>query len=226
MPHFRDAYQELTNDGFGVYGLCREQLPANSESKERLSAPFKLICDEKGTLVGALGLDKGEREVQKGVVAISKDGRVLASTIGGPNATLEAMTPVLQTLGILERTPTQEYTGQEYFTRTPTSPTTPTNPREEIGSYFGKFSPVSTSIASLHSYLQQMDITTPTGNWASASGRRPGLTSRTHSWQAQDTFEDFTGDKVCPGCGSNRDMVSGCQCDVATRLQDPTNRVG
>lgn len=209
---FKAAHQELTNSGFGVYGLSRDP-PPDSDNQERFTLPFKQICDERGTLASALGLDRGGREPIRGVVAIGKDGRVIASTAGGPNATLESVAPLLHTLGVLERTPIQEYTGEEYFMRSPTSPMTPSSGREDTGSYFGNVSPVSPSVASLHSYLQQMDSSAPSSLKGNSTLRRPGW-SRTHSWQAQETYQGFLDGNICPSCGAGHNAAGNCECDL------------
>lgn len=97
---FRDAYQELTSLGFAVYGLSRDTMRNNTSFSDAHRLPFRLICDEKGTLITALGLKKRSayNETMRAVVVLNKAGKVLASMAGNPSASLESIAPVVQTL--------------------------------------------------------------------------------------------------------------------------------
>jgi peroxiredoxin len=95
---FRDSYQELRALGFAVYGLSRDTLKANTQFKLKNELPFSLICDADGSLIDALGFQRPSKGTLRGVVVIDKDGRILASMKGTPNATVHAVH------GVCERT--------------------------------------------------------------------------------------------------------------------------
>lgn len=92
---FRDSYQELTSLGFAVYGLSRDTLKANQAFKQKLNLPFPLLCNEDGTLLDALGFTQPPDRVLRGVVALDKEGRVLTSIAGSPDATINAVYTVV-----------------------------------------------------------------------------------------------------------------------------------
>ena len=177
---------------------------------ERRALSVKLICDESRSLTRGLGLDIDSR----GIVAIGKDGRVLASAVSGPQATLEGVAPLIHTLDMLERTPTREYAGGEYFTRSPTSPLTPASAADEQGSYFGNLGPVSPSMASLHSYLQSMDSVPSSPSRSTVQLQRLNSTSRSHTVHVPGIHDQLSDEvEACQLCGASQDLSGGCKCD-------------
>jgi peroxiredoxin len=88
---FRDSYQELISLGFAIYGLSRDTPKANAQFKVKNELPFALICNTDGSLIDALGFKKPPKGTARGVVVIDKDGRILASMIGTPDATVQAV---------------------------------------------------------------------------------------------------------------------------------------
>lgn len=47
-------------------------------------------------MIKALGFHKAPKNTTRGVVAIRKDGKVLAHMAGGPDATVEAVKPIVK----------------------------------------------------------------------------------------------------------------------------------
>lgn len=84
----RDQYAQLTSSGFSIFGISRDSPKANSTFKARQSLPFALLCDQKGTLISAIGLKKPPSGTTRGVFVVSKEGKVLASEAGGPANTV------------------------------------------------------------------------------------------------------------------------------------------
>lgn len=90
-----------------MYGLSQDSVKANLNFKTKNNLPYTLICDEKGNLVESLGFKRAWKSTRRGVIVIDKSGKVLTSMIGGPNATVEAVHPVLEAL---EAADTSSYT--------------------------------------------------------------------------------------------------------------------
>lgn len=88
---FRDVYQHLRSLGFAVYGLSKDTPKANSYFRSKHNLPFSLICDTRGCLIDALGFTKRPFGILRGVVVIDKDGRILTSVAGTPDATVKAV---------------------------------------------------------------------------------------------------------------------------------------
>lgn len=87
---FRDSYDHLTSTGLSIYGLSADSPKANSTFKTKQKLPYPLLCDRNFSLIAALGLKKLPRGTVRGVFAINKNGEVLLSHAGGPDATVEA----------------------------------------------------------------------------------------------------------------------------------------
>ena len=220
---FKDAHQELTEKGFGLYGLTRDEPAEVRRNSEKRGISTKWLHDESRDLVTALGFDKGTGgELTKGIVVIAKDGRVLASKAGHPSASLETVKPLLETLDTLERTPTQEYTGEGYFVRSPISP-----PPSLETDYFGESAAISPSTAALHSYLQQMDRCSPPSprrlsavDSSATPSRRPSVVGRraaairTQTWHPQIIRgSSERADTDCTNCNGPISQDGHCMCD-------------
>jgi peroxiredoxin Q/BCP len=93
---FRDSYKDLTASGFDIYGLSRDSVKANSNFKDKQKLQYTLICDESGDLIKALGFHKAPKSTTRGVTAIGKNGKVHALMTGGPDATVEAVRPIVK----------------------------------------------------------------------------------------------------------------------------------
>lgn len=88
---FRDIYQHLRSLGFAVYGLSKDSAKTNSYFRSKNNLPFSLICDTRGCLIDALGFTKRPFGILRGVVVIDKEGRILTSVAGSPDATVKAV---------------------------------------------------------------------------------------------------------------------------------------
>ena len=88
---FRDIYQHLRNLGFAVYGLSKDTPKSNAYFRSKNNLPFSLICDTRGCLINALGFTKRPFGILRGVVVIDKEGRILTSVAGSPDATVKAV---------------------------------------------------------------------------------------------------------------------------------------
>ena len=199
-----------------MYGLSRDKPPDSDNARERCALPFKLICDEKGTLISALGLEKNNRETARNVTVIGKDGRIIASSSAGSAATLQTVAPLVHAIGMLERTPTQEYTTEGYFAVSPISPSTPASQRGEPANYFDE-AYISSSVASLHSYLEQMDspTLTPHPPKVGSAARRPGLKPRSQSGLVLGKARQRNDNQgTCSLCDCERVLSETCECET------------
>lgn len=93
---FRDSYQAICAYGFALYGLSQDSVKANINFKNKNNLPYTLICDQSGKLVNALGFRKPPKGIRRGVIVIKKSGEILVSMTGGPNATIEAVYPLIE----------------------------------------------------------------------------------------------------------------------------------
>lgn len=64
--------------------------------------PYPLLCDPGATLIGAIGLKKAPKGTTRGVFVIDKSGKVLAAEPGGPDATVNVVTKLVEELGASE----------------------------------------------------------------------------------------------------------------------------
>ena len=99
---FRDCYQELRDCGFALYGLSNDDFAANKSFQIKYNLPFTLICDQKGTLIKALGFSKPPRDTARGVIAIDKDGKVLASIAGPFDATVRTVLDLVESMDVYD----------------------------------------------------------------------------------------------------------------------------
>jgi len=88
---FRDAYKSLTSTGLSIYGLSTDSPKSNTAFKTKQNLPYPLLCDPSATLIGAIGLKKSPKGAVRGVFGVDKDGKILASELGGPEATVEVV---------------------------------------------------------------------------------------------------------------------------------------
>jgi len=88
---FRDSYTPLTSTGLSIYGLSRDSPKANTTFKTKQNLPYPLLCDTSSTLISAIGFKKAPSSTTRGVFVISKEGKVLARTAGGPAPTVEVV---------------------------------------------------------------------------------------------------------------------------------------
>lgn len=95
---FRDSYEPLTADGLAIYGLSNDPPKKNTTFKEKQKLQYPLLCDEKQTLISAIGLKKGPNGTQRGVFVINKEGKVLVAEPGGPAATVERVKALVEEL--------------------------------------------------------------------------------------------------------------------------------
>lgn len=96
---FRDSYQELRGLGFSIYGLSRDTPKSNMNFKVKNRLPYALICNQDGSLVNALGFGKPPNGITRGVIIIDKDGKVLASVAGAPDATVRTVYDLIESMG-------------------------------------------------------------------------------------------------------------------------------
>ncbi|PYH97749.1 AhpC-TSA-domain-containing protein [Aspergillus ellipticus CBS 707.79] len=87
---FRDNYETLADKGLSIYGLSADSPKANTTFKMKQRLPFTLLCNPTYTLIAALGLKKSPKGTIRGIVALDKEGKVLLTQAGGPDATIEA----------------------------------------------------------------------------------------------------------------------------------------
>ncbi|KAK2756077.1 hypothetical protein FQN54_005484 [Arachnomyces sp. PD_36] len=114
---FRDNYDDFAAAGFAVYGLSTDSTKANTTFKTKQKLSYPLLCDPSATLIGAIGLKKVPKGTTRGVFAIDKDGEVLLSQPGGPDATLKAAQKLI---------PNDEKEGEEkYLTKDRETPKNP-----------------------------------------------------------------------------------------------------
>ncbi|CAM1500822.1 Fc.00g099840.m01.CDS01 [Cosmosporella sp. VM-42] len=95
---FRDAYTPLTAGGLAIYGLSADSPKANTTFKEKQNLPYALLCDQKQTLISAIGLKKAPKGTTRGVFVISKDGEVLVAEAGSPQGTLDRVQKLVDEL--------------------------------------------------------------------------------------------------------------------------------
>jgi len=70
----------------------------NTKFKEKYGFGYDLLCDTKGSLVDAFGLGSGGK-TQRGVVVVSKEGKVLEKMVGGPAKTVDVVLELVKRLG-------------------------------------------------------------------------------------------------------------------------------
>ncbi|KAI0019332.1 AhpC-TSA-domain-containing protein [Xylariomycetidae sp. FL0641] len=92
---FRDSYEPLTKGGLAIYGLSTDSPKANTTFKTNKNLPYTLLCDQKATLIDAIGLKKVPKGTTRGVFVVDKSGKVLLSEPGGPQATVDAVTKLV-----------------------------------------------------------------------------------------------------------------------------------
>ena len=89
---FRDNYTHLTSTGLAIYGLSADSPKANTTFKTKQNLPYTLLCNPSYSLIGAIGMqDKPAKKTKRGVVAISKEGKVTVAQRGGPQVTVDAV---------------------------------------------------------------------------------------------------------------------------------------
>ena len=86
---FRDDYASFTASGYSIYGLSTDAPEANTAFKTKQSLPYTLLCDPSATLIAAVGMKKAPKGTTRGVFAVDKEGKILASEAGGPAATVD-----------------------------------------------------------------------------------------------------------------------------------------
>jgi peroxiredoxin Q/BCP len=85
----------LTAGGLAIYGLSTDSPKANTTFRTKQNLPYPLLCDPAATLIGAIGLKKTPKGTQRGVFAVSKEGKVLLAEPGGPAATVDAVKKIV-----------------------------------------------------------------------------------------------------------------------------------
>lgn len=90
--------------------MSQDSVKANRNFKNKNNLPYTLICDEDGKLIDALGFRKPPKGVQRGVIVIDKSGKILALLKGGPNATVEAVYPLIAASETTDTSPCSEAT--------------------------------------------------------------------------------------------------------------------
>ncbi|KAL9107971.1 MAG: hypothetical protein Q9227_007186 [Pyrenula ochraceoflavens] len=95
---FRDAYPDLTSTGFSIYGLSADSAKSNTTFQTKNSLPYPLLCDAEGTLIDAIGMKKpGQAKgTVRGVFVVDKQGKVLLTEKGGPQATVDAVAALIK----------------------------------------------------------------------------------------------------------------------------------
>ncbi|KAB8670406.1 hypothetical protein FH972_026319 [Carpinus fangiana] len=93
---FRDSYTDLTASGYDIYGMSRDSVKANTNFKQKQNLQYTMICDESGDLIKALGFHKAPKSTTRGVTVIGKDGKVHVLMAGGPDATVDAVRPIVK----------------------------------------------------------------------------------------------------------------------------------
>ncbi|KAL1896435.1 thioredoxin peroxidase dot5 [Ceratocystis pirilliformis] len=97
---FRDNYTTLSNAGLSVYGLSSDSPKANTTFKTKQKLPYRLLCDPKFSLIGAIGLKKNPKGTVRGVFLVDKNGKVLIAQSGGPADTLDVVVKLVQEGGL------------------------------------------------------------------------------------------------------------------------------
>jgi len=95
---FRDALDEIKAPGLSVYGLSADSPKANTTFHTKKELTYPLLCDQKRTLIKAIGLAKVPSGTTRGVFVIDKEGKILLSRSGGPAATVDAVKALLETM--------------------------------------------------------------------------------------------------------------------------------
>ena len=95
---FRDAYEPLTATGLSIYGLSTDSPKSNTTFKTKQKLPYPLLCDPSGTLISAIGFKSG-KSITRGVFVVDKSGNVLAAGPGGPQATVDMVKCLVETMG-------------------------------------------------------------------------------------------------------------------------------
>jgi len=87
---FRDGYETLTKTGLAIYALSADSPKSNTTFKTKQNLPYTMLCDPPRKLIKAVGLENAGKTA-RGVVVISKDGEMVLSLKGGPQATVDAV---------------------------------------------------------------------------------------------------------------------------------------
>lgn len=95
---FRDSYTPLTAGGLAIYGLSNDSPKSNTTFKEKQKLPYPLLCDQKATLIAAIGLKKSPQGTQRGVFVVDKAGKVLLAEPGSPAGTVDAVKKIVAAL--------------------------------------------------------------------------------------------------------------------------------
>ncbi|WFD27829.1 thioredoxin peroxidase dot5 [Malassezia nana] len=77
---FRDAYDDWKKAGYEVYGLSSDSPKAQTTWSKKLSLPYRLLCDPKRELIGALTGTKAS--TKRSHFVIGEDGTLTLSAIG------------------------------------------------------------------------------------------------------------------------------------------------
>ncbi|KAK3942245.1 AhpC/TSA family protein [Diplogelasinospora grovesii] len=96
---FRDSYEPLSAGGLAIYGLSTDSPKKNTTFKEKQKLPYALLCDPSATLIDATGLKKAPKGTTRGVFVVDKAGKVLAAEPGGPDATVNVVKKLVETMG-------------------------------------------------------------------------------------------------------------------------------
>lgn len=105
---FRDNYADFTEAGFSVFGLSADSPKANTTFKTKNKLQYSLLCDQKSTLIAAIGLRKTPRGTQRGVFVVDKQGKVLAAQAKGPAGTVDVVKKLIEEGGEDEETEEEE----------------------------------------------------------------------------------------------------------------------
>ena len=93
---FRDQYADLTSTGFVIYGLSNNSPKSNTTFKTKQNLSYTLLCDPDRTLIGAIGLKKGDGKTTRGVFVVDKSGQVLLAESGSPVGTVDAVKKLVE----------------------------------------------------------------------------------------------------------------------------------
>ncbi|KAG2182663.1 hypothetical protein INT44_005642 [Umbelopsis vinacea] len=83
---FRDQYEEISADGWKVYGMSYDSPKAQTTWKTKHSLPYDLLCDPNGDVLKRLGVTKTQSGngggIKRSHVVIEKGGRIKSLKIG------------------------------------------------------------------------------------------------------------------------------------------------
>ncbi|CCV00464.1 unnamed protein product [Malassezia sympodialis ATCC 42132] len=77
---FRDAYDDWKQAGYEVYGLSSDSPKSQTTWSKKLSLPYRLLCDPKRELIGALTGTKSS--TKRSHFVVGEDGKLSLSSIG------------------------------------------------------------------------------------------------------------------------------------------------